>query len=67
MDLFLLAVEVLEGDEELVDVAEPGVGFGLVDTGVEVLADRAQLAGLVGVNLEELAADAACSWLQSGP
>lgn len=58
VDLLFLVVEVPEGDEQLIDVAEPGVGRGLVDPGVQVVFDLGEPVDLGGVDLEELAADA---------
>ncbi len=42
LDVGLLVFEVFEGDQELVDVAEPGVGAGFVDASVEVGFDGFQ-------------------------
>lgn len=56
-----LAVGVGDGEAELVDVSEPLVALGFVDLGFQVGADVGETAGLSGVDLEDVAADAGVS------
>jgi hypothetical protein len=51
---------------QLVDVTEPGVGLGLVDTGVQIVLNISKPPNMRGIDLEELAADAPLTELTVG-
>jgi hypothetical protein len=62
-----LAVRGGEADLESFGFAGPAFAFGFGDAGAEVGADFSEAGPLGGVESQEGAADAACSWMQLVP